>query len=72
LLVEARKLMKQCAQAVPVWVMPISLVAENFDPRRTRFDVVIIDGTTQADLNAPIPLYMGSQIIVVGDNSSGR
>ena len=43
LLSEARKLMKRCGEAVPVWVMPISIVAENFDPRSTRFDVVIID-----------------------------
>jgi hypothetical protein len=42
LLSEARKLMK-CAGAVPVWIVPISLAAESFDPRTTRFDVVIID-----------------------------
>lgn len=68
LLSEARKLMKQCAQAVPVWVMPISLMAEAFDPRTTKFDVVIIDEASQADLNALIPLYMANQVIIVGDN----
>lgn len=68
LLTEARKLMKQCAQAVPVWIMPISLMAESFDPQVTRFDVVIIDEASQADLNALIPLYMGKQIVVVGDH----
>ena len=68
LLSEARKLMKRCGEAVPVWVMPISIVAENFDPRSTRFDVVIIDEASQADLNALIPLYMGKQVIIVGDH----
>ncbi len=68
LLSEARKLMMKCAGAVPVWIMPISLVAESFDPRTTRFDVVIIDEASQADLNALIPLYMGRQVIVVGDH----
>lgn len=68
LLSEARKLMKESATAVPVWVMPISIVAENFDPRQTRFDVVIIDEASQADLNALIPLYLGRQVIVVGDH----
>lgn len=68
LLSEARKLMKQSAEAVPVWVMPISIVAENFDPRTTRFDVVIIDEASQADLNALIPLYLGKQVIIVGDH----
>ncbi len=68
LLSDARKLMKRCGDAVPVWVMPISFVAENFDPRSTQFDVVIIDEASQADLNALIPLYMGKQVIVVGDH----
>ncbi|MEI6846804.1 MAG: AAA domain-containing protein [Chlorobiaceae bacterium] len=65
---EARKLMKQCAKAVPVWVMPISILAESFDLRTTKFDVVIIDEASQADLNALIPLYMAKQVIIVGDH----
>lgn len=68
LLSEARRLMKKCADAVPVWIMPISIMAESFDPSTTRFDVVIIDEASQADLNALIPLYLGKQIIVVGDH----
>ncbi len=68
LLSEARKLMRRCSEAVPVWIMPIQIMAENFDPRTTRFDVVIIDEASQADLNALIPLYLGKQVIVVGDH----
>ncbi len=68
LLSEARKLMRKCSEAVPVWIMPISIVAESFDPQTTKFDVVIIDEASQADINALIPLYMGTQIIVVGDH----
>lgn len=68
LLSESRKLMKKCADAVPVWIMPISIMAESFDPRKTKFDVVIIDEASQADLNALIPLYLGRQVIVVGDH----
>ena len=68
LLAEARQLMKRCSQAVPVWIMPISIMAESFDPQVTKFDVVIIDEASQADINALIPLYMGKQIIVVGDH----
>lgn len=68
LLSESRKLMRSCSQAVPVWIMPISIMAENFDPQTTKFDVVIIDEASQADINALIPLYMGKQIIVVGDH----
>jgi very-short-patch-repair endonuclease/superfamily I DNA/RNA helicase len=68
LLSAARKSMKQCAEAVPVWIMPISIMAESFDPGSTRFDVVIVDEASQADLNALIPLYLGKQVIVVGDH----
>lgn len=68
LIAEARRLMARASGAVPVWVMPISLVAENFDPRTTRFDVVVIDEASQADLNALIPMYLGKQVIVVGDH----
>ncbi len=68
LLAESRKLMKKCADAVPVWIMPISIMAESFDPRSMRFDVVIIDEASQAGLNALIPLYLGKQVIVVGDH----
>jgi very-short-patch-repair endonuclease len=68
LLSEARKLMKHSVEAVPVWIMPISMVAETFDPRATRFDLVIIDEASQADLNALIPLYMARQVVIVGDH----
>ena len=68
LLSEGRKLMQQCWHAVPAWIMPIPILVESFDFRTTRFDVVIIDEASQADLNALIPLYLGKQIIVVGDH----
>jgi len=68
LLANARRLMARCTPAVPVWIMPISLVAEQFDPKTSHFDVVIIDEASQADLNSLIPLYMGTQVIVVGDH----
>src|SRR5207248_1880082 len=41
--IEARKLMGDCRSAVPVWIMPLSRVVENFDPRHNHFDVVIVD-----------------------------
>ncbi len=60
--------MKLSVEAVPVWIMPISMVAETFDPRATRFDLVIVDEASQADLNALIPLYMARQVVIVGDH----
>ncbi len=65
---EANRLMSECRGAVPVWIMPLSRVAENFDPRSTRFDVVIIDEASQADVMALLALYLSHKAIVVGDH----
>ncbi len=68
LLKKARELMPCCQTAIPVWIMPLNRVAENFDPQRNKFDVVIIDEASQADLLALSALYLGEKIIIVGDD----
>lgn len=65
---EARAKMRLCQSAVPVWIMPLARVAESFDPAQNRFDVVIIDEASQADLLALTALYMGEQLVIVGDD----
>jgi very-short-patch-repair endonuclease len=65
---EAATKMSECRGAVPVWVMPLSRVVENFDPRTTRFDVVIIDEASQSDVMALVALYLGKAVLVVGDH----
>src|SRR6266566_935749 len=65
---EAARKMTECRSAVPVWVMPLSRVVENFDPRLTRFDVVIIDEASQSDVMALAALYLGKTVLVVGDH----
>ncbi|HLO04682.1 MAG TPA: DEAD/DEAH box helicase, partial [Symbiobacteriaceae bacterium] len=65
---EARAKMRLCQSAVPVWIMPLARVAESFDPEQNRFDVVIIDEASQADLLALTALYMGEQLVIVGDD----
>lgn len=64
----ARRLIPTCQTAIPVWIMPLSRVMESFDPRRNGFDVVIIDEASQADVTALAAIYMGRQVIVVGDH----
>jgi len=64
---EARKVMEVARQAVPVWIMPLAEVTETFDPRHTSFDVVIIDEASQCDPTALFALYLGKQVVVVGD-----
>jgi hypothetical protein len=64
---EAKKLMAKCKGSVPVWVMPLTRVVENFDPADAKFDLVIIDEASQSDLMTLIVLYMAKKVIVVGD-----
>jgi very-short-patch-repair endonuclease len=65
---EAAHRMAECRGAVPVWVMPLSRVVDNFDPRKSRFDVVIIDEASQSDVMALVALYLGATVVVVGDH----
>ncbi|HZI31047.1 MAG TPA: hypothetical protein VFF11_01830, partial [Candidatus Binatia bacterium] len=64
----ARKELTVAKGAVPVWIMPLNEVADSFDPRTTRFDVVIIDEASQCDPTAMFALYLGQQAVVVGDD----
>ncbi|WP_338825948.1 AAA domain-containing protein [Neomoorella thermoacetica] len=66
--IEAAKAMIQARTAIPVWIMPLTRVVEYFDPRSTKFDVVIIDEASQSDITALAALYLGKRVIVVGDN----
>jgi very-short-patch-repair endonuclease len=64
----AQEHMAAARSAVPVWIAPLSRVAESFDAQTTHFDVVIIDEASQCDVMGIIALYLGSQVIVVGDD----
>jgi very-short-patch-repair endonuclease len=66
--VEAARKMSECRGAVPVWIMPLSRVVDNFDLRKTRFDVVIIDEASQSDVMALVACYLGNRVVIVGDH----
>lgn len=65
---EANRLMSQCKDSVPVWIMPLARVAESFDPTTTRFDVVIIDEASQSDVMALLAFYLARKVVIVGDH----
>ena len=67
LIAEASQKMTECRSAVPVWIMPLARAVETFEPT-TRFDVVITDEASQADVMALIPFYMARRVVVVGDH----
>ena len=65
---QARRLLIEAREAVPVWIMPLSRVAESFDATQTRFDVVIVDEASQSDVTGLLAWYLGDRIVVVGDH----
>lgn len=65
---QAREQMQNARTAVPVWVVPLSQLADHFDISSTRFDVVIIDEASQCDVMALVALYMAREVIIVGDD----
>lgn len=65
---EARELLRKCQDAVPVWIMPFSRVIENFDIAKNKFDVVILDESSQSDVLGLVAFAMGKEVVVVGDD----
>lgn len=65
---EARKLMAKCQNAVPGWIMPINRALESLNPKTNRYDIIIIDEASQADISSLAILYMGRKLIIVGDD----
>jgi very-short-patch-repair endonuclease len=65
---EIRKAMDRCRPAVPVWIMPIYRIAEQFQIHENMFDVVIVDEASQAGLEATFLQYLAPKIVVIGDD----
>ncbi|MFJ5623990.1 AAA domain-containing protein [Peribacillus loiseleuriae] len=65
---EARKEMKTAQGAIPVWIMPINQVMENFPVTNEKFDIIIFDESSQCDLFSINVLLRGKKVIVVGDD----
>ncbi|HYN97950.1 MAG TPA: AAA domain-containing protein, partial [Pilimelia sp.] len=65
--VHARRAMAAAVEAVPVWVMSIDRAIEQFTDG-ARFDVVIVDEASQADMFALPILALADRAVVVGDD----
>ena len=65
---EIRNAMDRCRPAVPVWIMPIYRIAEQFQVHENMFDVVIVDEASQAGVEATFLQYLAPKIVVIGDD----
>jgi very-short-patch-repair endonuclease len=63
-----RRAMGRCRAAVPVWIMPIYRIAEQFHISENMFDVVLVDEASQAGLEATFLQYLAPKIVVIGDD----
>lgn len=63
-----RRALERCREAVPVWIMPIYRVVEQFDIRQDMFDVVVVDEASQAGLETVFLQYLAPRIVVIGDD----
>ncbi|MDO6658112.1 AAA domain-containing protein [Anaerobacillus sp. 1_MG-2023] len=67
-LADARKEMENAQSAIPVWIMPVNQVIENFPVYNEKFDVIIFDESSQCDIMSVPVLLRGEKIVVVGDD----
>ncbi|WP_331446180.1 AAA domain-containing protein [Natranaerobius thermophilus] len=65
---QAREKMDKAKGAVPVWVMPFNKVIENFPAWSDKFDLVIVDESSQVDIFGLLSFFRGNQLLVVGDD----
>jgi very-short-patch-repair endonuclease len=65
---KARERLAECQESVPVWIMPLSRVAESYHPGKALFDVVILDEASQSDIMGLIAFALGKEVVVVGDH----
>ena len=65
---EIRYAMDRCRPAVPVWIMPLYRIADQFDVQPDMFDVVIVDEASQAGIEASFLQYLAPKIVVIGDD----
>ncbi|MGD7054238.1 AAA domain-containing protein [Sutcliffiella horikoshii] len=67
-LTDARQEMEKAQSAIPVWIMPVNQVIENFPVYNEKFDVIIFDESSQCDIMSVPVLLRGEKIVVVGDD----
>jgi superfamily I DNA and/or RNA helicase/very-short-patch-repair endonuclease len=65
---QARKEMATASEAIPVWIMPTYRVLENFSVDQEKFDVVIVDESSQCDIFSLQVLLRAEKAVIVGDD----
>ncbi len=65
----ARRELPKAMNAMPVWIMPLHKVLENFDPLVSHpFDVIIVDESSQCNILSVGVLALADKAVIVGDD----
>lgn len=65
----ARRELPRAMNAMPVWIMPLHRVLENFDPTVSNpFDVIIVDESSQCNILSVGVLALANKAVIVGDD----
>lgn len=64
----AQKEMEKCRRMMPVWIMPLNKVIENFKYSNDMFDVIIFDESSQSDVFSICALMRAKKAVIVGDD----
>ncbi len=65
---EAAQLVPKCRPAIPVWIMPLEKVLNTFSPADEKFDVIIVDESSQCQLFALSALFRAERAVIIGDH----
>ncbi|MGW5309848.1 AAA domain-containing protein [Nocardia thailandica] len=63
-----QRALADCRPAVPVWIMPLYRVVEQFEIKPDMFDVIVVDEASQAGAAAVFLQYLAPRVVVVGDD----
>lgn len=64
---EAERLLQK-SRLAPVWIMPLERVLEHFTPTEEKFDVIIVDESSQCPLEALSAWFRAERAIIFGDD----
>ena len=65
---DAQRQLSKCKDAIPAWVMPLHRVYETVETRPGMFDLIIVDEASQCGPEALPLIYLGTQLLIVGDD----
>lgn len=66
--VDIQRALARCRDAVPIWVMPLSRIAETLPIQLNSFDVIIVDEASQAGLESLMLQFLAPKLVIVGDD----